>query len=568
MIQQRPLSVYGYGTQWTGSLSRSANNSSFDDEAPEISPQEIAQLHQVQTMVQLNSSDIDWEREECVGASVGWGHSALLIQGKKSSNSNNTTRLMVCGRPHDFQTLMRLRRLPPFIRNFCIKYTLPTSDDEINYETTTERSEATKDPSILQRIASFLAGSNEVTFNEEEHRRYSNIQSLLEIPLPNGDEPAVEGLTAVISKSGSLYTFGLNHRGQCGIGTFSPNVWAPTQVAGLASLRFVLDHGTAVNDGNNTTNNSSGGGSSTGSGGGDVFKEYKGQENPIISVALGLQHGIALDSEGQCFCWGKGERGQLGQGRRFAHEAVEGGNSGEVYNNAVLEEMDEAEPNENRTFEYALQVSNFYDPYATTSPSSGEIFAPLLSPEDSKVRLISAGMNFSLAVTNNNLPFIWGKNCIPTPDCAKAVRDSTYPRFIEGLPKDEKIVKVACGSHHAAFLLEDGSVYAVGVATDQPLPMWDEALEILPPDVVDVSSLASFTAGFDRTVIVYESGDGKRQVIEIQLWSDEDLRLNGAVCPSWIDWLEEKNEEKMRNNAVQSVHRGWMHTVVVTGSIS
>lgn len=70
---------------------------------------------------------------------------------------------------------------------------MPTSDDEINYETTTERSEATKDPSILQRIASFLVGSNEVTFNEEEHRRYSNIQSLLEIPLPNGDEPAVEG---------------------------------------------------------------------------------------------------------------------------------------------------------------------------------------------------------------------------------------------------------------------------------------------------------------------------------------------------------------------------------------
>ena len=36
--------------------------------------------------------------------------------------------------------------------------------------------------------------------------------------------------------------------------------------------------------------------------------------------------------------------------------------------------------------------------------------------------------------------------------------------------------------------LADGSVYAVGVATDQPLPMWDEALEILPPDVVDGSS--------------------------------------------------------------------------------
>jgi hypothetical protein len=85
---------------------------------------------------------------------------------------------------------------------------LPTSDDEINYETTTERSEATKDPRILQRIASFLAGSNEVTFNEEEHRRNSNIQSLLEIPLPNGDEQAVEG-----EEIGEEVLFGLHGRG-------------------------------------------------------------------------------------------------------------------------------------------------------------------------------------------------------------------------------------------------------------------------------------------------------------------------------------------------------------------
>jgi hypothetical protein len=41
------------------------------------------------------------------------------------------------------------------------------------------------------------------------------------------------------------------------------------------------------------------------------------------SVSLRLQHGIALDSMGQIFCWGKGEQGQLGQGKYLAHEALE-----------------------------------------------------------------------------------------------------------------------------------------------------------------------------------------------------------------------------------------------------
>jgi alpha-tubulin suppressor-like RCC1 family protein len=41
------------------------------------------------------------------------------------------------------------------------------------------------------------------------------------------------------------------------------------------------------------------------------------------SVSLRLQHGIALDLMGQIFCWGKGEQGQLGQGKHLAPEALE-----------------------------------------------------------------------------------------------------------------------------------------------------------------------------------------------------------------------------------------------------
>lgn len=551
---RRHMSVYGYGAQWTGALSRGRDNL-ITDEAPELSPEEIQQLGESQNMVKLKGLDDDMK---CVTASAGWGHTAMIAQ-----DSNNERKLMVCGRPHDFQTLMRLRRLPPFLRDFCVQYSLPLEGDDINGTTTST------EPSMLQKIASFLAGENEVTFHEHEYRRYSNIPEMLEIKIPSGS--AIEGdrignevfdlhgtkntansskqqplhthyqntlatsagTTAVISKTGTLYMFGLNQRGQCGSGTFTPNVWNPSPVHGLAFKRYILDHGTGIGE--------------------NLFKEFNEQENPIVSVALGLQHGIALDSEGQVFCWGKGERGQLGQGRRLADDDDAQGQ--------------DDEPNENRTFEHALHVENFYDPSATKSAKE-DIYAPLLSQSDSKIGLISAGMNFSLAVTSSNLPYIWGKNCVPNQSYsasdfnirAKPVEDSTYPRYIPGLPNNLQIIKVACGTHHAAMLLEDGSIWAVGVATDSPVPMWDEAVEILSPGIVDTSEIISFQAGFDRTVIVYGLESGKRQVIEIQLWSSEELRQFGAVRPPYLDWLlQEEGSQK-----VLSVHRGWMHTVVVT----
>ena len=583
--QQRcTLSVYGFGQQWSGALSRGADNLSLE-EAPEMSPEEIQQFAEPQNMIPLHGV----EGKICVAASAGWGHTALIVaDGAAADSTIADTKLMVCGRPHDFQQLMRLRRLPPFMRNFCVKHTLPAEYRNGNGDR--EQSSPEDDnppqpstPSVMQRVASYLAGENEVTFHEEETRRYCNIPSLLEMGLPNGEKPALEGeeltnstfeshasgniakesgtqsqnaplhthfqntlatsaaVTAIISKTGKLYTFGLNHRGQCGSGAFTPNTWYPTQVAGLASTRFILDHGTGTGD--------------------EMFKGFKQQENPIVSVALGLQHGVALDSAGQVFCWGKGERGQLGQGRRLLQEALLDEEGGEYTDNQSVEE--EKQQNENRTFDYALHVPNFHDPYATITPGPDDIYAPLLSQDDSKVRLISAGMNFTVAVTNSNLPYIWGKNICLNPMYSesginirsKPVQDSTYPRYIPGLPPGLQIDRIACGTHHLAMLLEDGSIWAVGVATDRPVPLWGEAVEILAPGLIDMKELISFTAGFDRTAVVY--GLDRRQVIEVQLWSNEELREHGAVRPSWLDWLGEQEK-------VSSVHRGWMHSIVVT----
>jgi len=566
----RSMSVYGFGQQWSGALSRGSNNL-FLEEAPELSSDELQQFDKCQNMISLKGIN----DKKCLAASVGWGHTALLVVPDNNTTNTVSPKLMICGRPHDFQTLMRLRRLPPFMRNFCIKHTLPSEEEDNDYQQSSKGKDsdtnAVYEPSILQRIATYFAGDNEATFNEEECRRYSNVPTLLEINLPNNEIPALEGtklsntslefhasakisqhtsqpfnthfqntlatcagVTACISQTGHLYTFGLNQRGQCGVGTFTPNIWTPCQVSGLANTRFILDNGTGIDE--------------------EIYRTFKDQQYPIVSVALGLQHGVALDSEGQVFCWGKGERGQLGQGRRMMHD------------DSDEETVGSDAPNENRTFEYAIQVSNFYDPFATKSTSPNDIYAPSLSKDDARIRLISAGMNFTVAVTNSNLPYIWGKNVCLDPTYSdssfdprsKEVQDSTYPRYISGLPSDLRIERVACGTHHASMLLEDGSIWAVGIATDKPKPLWDEAVEILAPGVVDMNELVSFTAGFDRTSVVY--GSDRRQVIEVQLWSTEELREHGAVRPSWVEWLEqEKGREK-----VCSTHRGWMHSIVVT----
>lgn len=591
-IHERRFSIYGFGEQWAGALSRGPRRLSAE-EAPELNYDEIRRYGETQSMIPLIYGEEDDGAGEkktwlCIAASAGWGHTVIVIddyEGKEqgdgtptiSSAAERRRRLLVCGRPHDFQALMRLRRLPSFLRNFCVRWSSPSTEDgDISMA------------SPVQRVASYLAGENEVTFHEDECRRFGNVPTLLEVELPDGERPALEGevlddatlakhasgssltsgmhnryyqntlatsagLTAVISTTGTLYCFGLNHRGQCGTGSFNPNVWTPTRVAGLASTRFILDHGDRELVGE------------------DMFRDFREQQNPIVSVALGLQHGVALDSEGQVFCWGKGERGQLGQGRRTVieehkerhdddHEGRRGGDDDM--------DGDEATPTENRTFEYALHVPNFHDPLSTLSTSPSDVFVPLLSENDSKVRCVSAGMNFTLAVTVSNLPYLWGKNVRLNPSYSpsrinirtKPVLDSTYPRYIPGLPENLKIERIACGSHHAAMLLEDGSIWAVGVATDRPIPLWDEAVEVLASGVVDMSALISFTAGFDRTVVVSGSDNGRRQVIEVQLWSSEELRQQGAVRPSWVDWLEsERGQEK-----VCSIHRGWMHSVVRT----
>lgn len=458
---RRSMAVYAMGEGWTGALGTKSLTEHLPGHDDEYEQQDSTTTLPPPLCVYQGG---------VVSAAAGWGHSVLVTKEHK---------LLLCGRPHDFSALLRLKRLPQFLRNYAVHHALRYNESGNQQYVDT----------FSGKVVSYMMGSDDGPDGPwRDAKRNSILTEYMEMNMPHKQVPASvvasAGLTAVLTESGGLYTFGLNHYGQCGIGKTSNNVWTPEAVMGLSS-QFA-----------------------------DTGRASLTQEYPITSVALGLQHGLALDTEGHLYAWGKGERGQLGI-------------------------------QEQTTIDCAQRVTKFRLP----SRDNKQQWA-----NDLKIKNIAAGLNHSAAVTDDNLVFVWGKNVAEPKaqeDLGKPAVDALAPILVKGLPEGMKVLNIACGSHHTAVLYEDGSVWAVGIATDNSRPIM-EAVELVPPGIIDMPC-SFFGAHFDRTTIV--GNDGK-QVLQVNLWSDEDLHEQAVFTPAWMEYFHDKR--------IQSVHRGWLHTLIVT----
>lgn len=361
--------------------------------------------------------------------------------------------------------------------------------------------EKSEDPGWFGRVLeSVFANSKD---NEVEEYKRGILPEFREKILPEGDTPltnssggqktlaASAGLTAVVGSSGKVYTFGLNQRGQCGVGDQKfHHVWEPKPV--------VLKTGEILEG--------------------------------VTSVDLGLQHGMALDRDGNLYGWGKGARGQLGLAQFKSHDFDNGKES--------IVDLEFG----------AIPISDFE---LLTSEAR-----TVITGNDARVKTMSAGWNHSAAITESNHAFVWGKNALAelTDGVLKPI-DSPGPTAVEGLPSGLEIKDISCGSHHTAILMEDGSVYAIGISTDTVEPIGEKAVQIIPPGLID-APICQFTSHFDRTTIL--AGEDGQQVLEVQLWSTDELRDSAVFEPEWVETLLQDNAR------VKMVQRGWLHTVVIT----
>ena len=172
---------------------------------------------------------------------------------------------------------------------------------------------------------------------------------------------------------------------------------------------------------------------------------------------------------------------------------------------------------------------------------------------------MSAGWNHSAAITESNHVWVWGKNAIAEIDdkdeSVLKAKDAPAPTMVQGLPSGVGVKNVSCGSHHTAILMEDNSIYAIGISTDTVEPISQTAVQIIPPGILD-TPIQQFTSHFDRTTIVAENG---RQVLEVQLWSTEELRETAVFEPEWVEPFFDNN-----NKGIQQVERGWLHTTLIS----
>jgi alpha-tubulin suppressor-like RCC1 family protein len=461
--QRRQFAVYAIGEGWTGALG-----------------------HQFSQQVILGHHD---EEETDVpvliypdpvqSASAGWGCTSIVTQ--------KEGKLLVIGRPQDFISLLRLNRLPRWVRQWSSYATATTGDS----------CDATVVGSMISAAIGWATGTGEGDkWQIAQQQSYLPDWTPLTIPNEKSVKHVVSnaGFSSVLGASGTLYSFGINSRGQCGIGSVSNNVWTPQSVVGL-----------------NTA-------TQKGVAGGKGAPPFMEQESPIVDVSLGLQHGLAVSNSGVAYSWGKAGRGQLGR-------------------EVELDQDSQARP--------------------IILAKTGGI----------AVSQISAGMHHGALLTSDNRVWVWGKHSGPgeveeegrggdSKDEDKSTKtwaDLRVPRVLGGLPPLLKVEKISCGSHHTAILMEDGSVYACGVAADISVPILD-AVQLVPPGSLDMPC-RQFEAHHDRTTIVGRDG---RQVVQVHLWHEEALKDYAMFTPPWVELLLEKQE------SIVSVHRGWLHTVIVT----
>lgn len=431
-------------------------------------------------------------QKQLTSVAAGWAHSAA---------TTSDGELLVWGHPFELRNVLRLRR------------STMTSGRGLAH--------------LISRINAWLqpaAATSEE--GKESNGGYGFLQVPTTVRLPPGEIAIMvacgAGITGVVCKSGALYAFGLNGYGQCGQGVENLQIWNPTRVQG--ALRW-----------------GSAGAPAEGSDAHDHLEDAAFAED-VCRASFGFQHGAAVTSSGRVLCWGKGERGQLGSGRR----------------------------------------QNVPEPLLCFPPDLEDAQNDLHSGEIPIAVDVQCGLNHTACLTEDGSVYVWGKMHSLTKKKEAMSQVTTYedqltPRRLIFPPTSEgtvpKAVEIACSTAHTAIRTADGKVWAVGMrigtreSSPEPVPLLDQAFSLNDQsEVVGVrgGSAGNTTAlllreGTCRTVFFGEERDLPRDV------------LAGALPEPWCPPDAADHVSGVRvatGTAVKDMALGWQHSLLLVSRSS
>ncbi|MFD5064788.1 RCC1-like domain-containing protein [Streptomyces sp. NPDC058394] len=326
--------------------------------------------------------------------------------------------------------------------------------------------------------------------------------------------PALAPVAAADEGNPTVLAWGAGRTGQLGNGTMTDSL-SPASVTSLfrgdvdqisaggasSSDSFVLarTHKTVKSWGNNSFGQLGNGGSTS-----QAVPTTVPRLTDIKDIAAGGGHGLALNTSGQVFSWGDNSYGQLGN---------------------------------NRTGDYR------------TVPDRVQGMP--------KVKQISAGCDFSLALLESGRVYAWGRGVYgQLGNGSRAV--SSVPRQVEGL---DNITEIDAGCHHALALTAENKVKSWGYNLYGQLGNSSTKSAVLPVDVDWLEDVSDIEAGANHNYVITSDskvwGWGNNQYGQL-LESDEAYDYNvsrtNRTAPVEIPRLE----------GIQHIAAGARHGVAVT----
>ncbi|PFX27678.1 regulator of chromosome condensation-like [Stylophora pistillata] len=310
--------------------------------------------------------------------------------------------------------------------------------------------------------------------------------------------------TVALTDSGKVYTWGCNDEGALGRVTSSENgeEFTAGPVQDIESVNVVM-----VSAGDSHTMALSDQGTVYGWGtyrdaSGQVGLQADGvkhkptviltlQNNPIIKIASGNDHTVALTKDGNIFTWGCAEQGQLG--RIMGCFTSRGGRRG---------------------LQYILNPKQVRDKKRLTFKD------------------IFCGSYSTFAVSQYGAVYAWGLNNygqLGTGDLETLYAPTKVEALTSLISDNNKCVSIASGQHHTIVLDSSGKVYAMGRAEYGRLGLGEDAKETTSPVLVaalEWNPICKIACGEAVSLAVSSKGDlyswGFGSCLQLGTGEDED----------------------------------------------
>ncbi|XP_007558653.1 probable E3 ubiquitin-protein ligase HERC4 isoform X2 [Poecilia formosa] len=200
---------------------------------------------------------------------------------------------------------------------------------------------------------------------------------------------------------------------------------------------------------------------------------------PVVQVACGSQHSVALTKEGQVYTWGLDSRGQLGLGKRSS-----GARSPQQVRSLLSVPVVQISAGGDQSF--ALSVSGGVFSWGRNDcgqlglGDTKDMYTPacVRSLNLKKTGDICCGKDHTVVLTKHGVVFTFGSGQYGQLG-HNSLRNELRPRLVAEL-WGAKVIKIACGRYHTLVLTHSQKVYSFGCETQGQLGNREESNPSVP----------------------------------------------------------------------------------------